>query len=409
MDYRPTTAALSLLLAAPLVPACEKPSPATADPTPHTATQITASAASRAAEIQDGIQSQTLVKPALEAEPEPELPWARVASFDAPIDFAPLTTGVLLSAGDQTLTLEGGELVEAPAKALKHGPPQGAWPDNAWTTKTRVEERAGLYLRMSKWKGNNRWVAQPIKDVPNDLMWEDDGRWYENYGEFWGHVGGRGGYLLAVYDWEDTITFRRLAGKNFAPIDWTWDDESNANAPLDVFEAPSGRLFVFSRDDDGTMNVDERGFCRQNCKVERHELAKLEPGAYPKASVALDDEHLAVGFAKLDSGPSTKQLAIGGEGQWIVESAPVATKVFHAYTAGASGELFAVVGFGERGDGEQLWHRDREGEWTALALPEGVGEDGARFELARADADTLWVAVNDDEDHTIYALPVALG
>ena len=406
MDYRllvfPTLVFASFSLGA-----CNK-SAATNDPVPasavHVRAPITAAASS---EVRAAAQATIEAKVVEGLERLHEPAWALITTSPEPIDFAPLDRGVVLTTGEQTLVLDEGELIAAPAKALTRGMPRGSWPDNAWVTKIRSEERAGLYIRMSKWKGNKRWVPQPIKDTPESL-WEDGGKWYGSDGEFWANVGGRGGYLLATFDWDaEAITFRRLAGENFAPVDWAWDYEED-DTPYELVEAPSGRLFAFSRDREGSLRVDERAFCRQRCKVERHELPKAARDAYPSRSVALDDDHIVLGLRLDYDSVAASRLLIGGMGEWSADAAPVADEGFHDFLPGAAGELFAVVGGVEEGASQSLWHRDVAGEWELVELPEAVAAEGTQLELARVDEDTLWVAVNDAETHAVYALPVVL-
>ncbi|NVB42920.1 hypothetical protein G6O69_34180 [Pseudenhygromyxa sp. WMMC2535] len=346
-------------------------------------------------------------------EPEGLRPsWTLVGTTEAETHFADLDRGVLMFVGEQRFTIgEAGELVAAPRKAKSKHEVVGSWPDNAWTVRMRYEERAGIYMRMAKWKGNNRWVPQPIRDLPEDFVWAYEGKWHEFATAFWGSVGGRGGYLLALEDYDnERLLFRRVAGKNFAPVPLDWDD--TRGSVQDIRELPSGRLLVFSevRGESTFENkVVERAPCRRNCEVETLDLPSVVSDRSYGRMVVRGEDELSVELRNNELEISQQLLSRDADG-WVVDASPVDEGDFRELAATANVGLLAVVGVGER---EQLWQRDAAGAWTAIALPEGFDAltEGASLDLdvTRVDDETLWVAFNGPDSHAVYALPADLG
>lgn len=407
----------SLVLALPLAfaaSACDTPGTTQ----PHVSTHATASAqpqlqTERQTELLGESVHTTVLEPSAPAPaPAPSGPaWTLIETTADATHFEPLSFGVLMNVGERRFTLdEQGQLVEAPARAQQTtARVVGSWPEDAWTVRMRFEERAGTYLRMAKWKGNRRWVPQPIEDMPEDSMWEDEGKWYEMSTEFWSTPGGRGGYLLGFEDYEqERLSFRRLAGQNFAPVDLPWGEDA-PGWPRHIHETPSGLLLVFTvNGEDERSHVVERPRCRTHCKVETIALpVDLDERGIGEL-LSRGEDSVTMGLrADWNSDASTQLLHRDAAG-WRVEGAPIEGGEFRDLAAGADEGLFAVIGSGER---EQLWHRDRAGEWSSIELPEheafaALPADAAlELSLTRVDEATIWVAFNSSEAHLVYALP----
>ena len=219
---------------------------------------------------------------------------------------------------------------------------------------------------------------------------------------------------MGLYDYdEERIIFRRLAGENFAPVDLAWDEAEDGRV-RELYETPSGRLLVFVEGKDGQLEVVERPRCRQACTQERVVLsAEFEDkplGEY----VARGEDLVSLGVrASWNADASTQLLHRDAKG-WSLEDMPVEQGELRRMVAGSEGALFAVFGFpaGKDAEDEQLWHRDGEGQWQALELPEaltaperaeGIALD---LDLARVDEQQIWVAANAGEAHAVYALPI---
>jgi hypothetical protein len=297
---------------------------------------------------------------------------------------------------------DAGSLEPAPKRSFKRGEIRGSWPENAWTIQIRSEERAGVWLRVAKWRGNNRWVPQPIKNPPEGL-YADDKRWYEASSEWWGRPGGRGGYLLSVYDYEnDRIAFKRVAGKNFSPVPLKWDDQKWGWVQ-DVYEHPSGRLFVFHEGPGSGNKVLERAKCRKECEVEDRDLPEVD-GPFG-TFVARGDDQLSVQIKNDWEHDAAKKLLHRDADGWKLETAPVADGEFRAMVAGTGGALVAVIGTAR---GEQLWRRGENTVWERVELPEGTEPKGPdALDLVRVDDQRMWLAINDEGEHAVYELALS--
>ena len=402
----------SLVLALPLAfaaSACDTPGTTQ----PHVSTQETASAQPKlhTEQLRETVHTKVLEPSEPEPAPEPTGPaWTLIQTTADATHFEPLNFGVLMNVGEQRFTLdEAGQLVEAPARAQKtKAMVVGSWPEDAWTVRMRFEERAGTYLRMAKWKGKRRWVPQPIKDMPEDFMWEDEGKWYELSTEFWGTPGGRGGYLLGFEDYDnETLSFRRLAGENFAPVDLPWGEDAPGWA-RHIHETPSGLLLVFTANGDSESYAVERPRCRTNCKPEAVELP-VDLGERGIGMVlSRGEDSVTMGLRPDWGSKTTTQLLHRDAAGWQLEDAPVEDGEFRDMAAGADEGLFAVIGSGER---DQLWHRDAAGEWSAVELPDDPTfaamptEAALELSVTRVDDHTIWVAFNGPDTHLVYALP----
>lgn len=405
----------SLVLALPLAfaaSACDTPGTTQ----PHVSTHATASAQPqlKTDALRESLHSQKILQPT-EPEPAPEPvgpAWTLIQTTADATHFEPLDFGVLMNVGEQRFTLdEEGQLVEAPARAQKtKAMVVGSWPEDAWTVRMRFEERAGTYLRMAKWKGNRRWVPQPIKDPLEDTMWTDEGNWHEMMTEFWTTPGGRGGYLLAFEDYEnEQLSFRRLGGENFAPVDLPWGEDAPGWA-RHIHETPSGLLLVFTAngEEDGTSHVVERPRCRTHCKVETVALPLDISERGIGQVLSRGEDSVSVGLRPGWDSDTSNQLLHRDARGWQLDNPPVEGGDFRDLAAGANEGLFAVVGKGER---EQLWHRDAEGEWSAIDLPADPtfaampANAALELSLTRVDDDTIWVAFNGPSTHLVYELP----
>ena len=395
MTPRDTTLLVLLgLLAAPIAGCAQTPA------TPDQASRAVLISASASVEPTPAPVEREVL---LEAPAPAPDPWTAIETTSGATDFVDLDRGVLMRVGEDAFVLEDGELVAAPAKALRRSEIRGVWPDDAWAVRTLIEERAGFQIQLSKWRGNTRWAAQPIASEDSDVIFETDSKWYEMGSDWWGRPGGRGGYLLGVHDYDaDAIEFFRVAGKHYAPAPLAWPEELEG-WPRDIYEAPSGRLFVFHSNGDET-GVIERARCRTHCKLERVELPDGLADHELREFVARPDDQLTASVSEGWDGDAPTKLLHRDRDGWSFEDAPLAGATIERMVA-IGEDLFVIL---VESEDAQLWRRGAEGAWAPVELPRGAapaGEDG--LDLAVTDAGNLWLAVNGAEQHAVYELTLA--
>ncbi len=278
----------------------------------------------------------------------------------------------------------------------------GAWPGDVWRIHEVTHEREGSDLSFLKWRGNNRWVAQPFMGGNTDIDENELAvhRWSP-----------RGGFLLvsAVAN-NDPAQFHRVAGKYGDPDDMPLADMENIR---DVFESIGGTLFLFvdpqkdgvglqilrSCKPDEELGCEHSGgvrFGRTDSRYLRYETGVMAARQRWSISAAINEE-------VAHPMPRRNYIVHYEAGGWKLDAVPGDQFVTHMLPV-SDGSLWIVL---KSGGKETLWHRSNAGKWVAVALPGDVA-DMPEVEIALRDESHLWIAVNAGERHTLYSTRAAL-
>lgn len=337
--------------------------------------------------------------------------WELVQEYAGPVQLERLAGGVLVRVDGRPHELgpDGAlvakMLIDPPNRMLL--PPwastEGTWPDDPWRVAS-LDTRASTYTSFYRWRGHNRWVAQPFAGWTKVSPEE-----FETYA--WTP---RGGLLLVTRDGDDAV-FHRLAGKYDAPAPMT----VGAGDVRGLIETADGALFVF-------VNVPDPPQARgldilRSCK--KGEVSPCERTG--GAALARPDGALATFFVgetaargRRDvtaeiSESATRELITSQRhylvhherGAWKLEPVPDEQNVAHLLAAADGGVWITLQDENTKKD--SLWHRSDAGKWVGVDLP-GRAADTARIEVAMRDADHVWLAVNSGDHHALYATPATL-
>ncbi len=301
--------------------------------------------------------------------------WREVARPSEAVAFEPLIRGVLgKSAGGYHDMDDSGALVLRPEIEAPAAPVLGVWPDNAWfiETRTRIEhgDRSMTQvreIRLMRLRGKRRWVPQ---------MYNGEQRFVDSGERF--QVGGTGGLIV-----ESVGSLTRLA-----------DNAIDPEMGLDVggelvafFETKSGRVYPV-RSKDGALHV-QRDCADLECVAK--EAMRLPLGTqWSFTRPVTRQQHSISSVAEARTGDSVQAHLLHYEaGGWKLESIAGAPK---GLWPAKDGGLWTIVG-------EQLLHRDPNGGWREVVLPEGATSVSAAM---RGDSSELWIAANIADETVVF-------
>ena len=305
-------------------------------------------------------------------------PWRTVATPSEPLTLQPLLGGVLAksASGYHDVNHQGALVLRKEIEATPHTI-MGYWPKNAWHIETRdkrvdVRDRSdsgdSQEIRLMRLRGKRRWVPQ---------QYEAEQRFDDHGHDF--AVGGNGGLLVELGGY---VT--RVAGQSPSPEMGTFRGEG-----LEAFfETKSGRLYTVRRDGDALYVQRD---CTDEACVALHAM-KLPSGTqWSFGSSIRRRRHslTAVAEVQVDAAKQAHLLHYAAGG-WRLEALAEAPR---GLWATKDGGLWVAVG-------DALMHRDPEGQWRNVTLPEGASAVTAAM---HGPANELWIAATVADKTVVFA------
>jgi hypothetical protein len=349
--------------------------PNTPPATPSTPTAATVAAKPQAPVV---VEPDTLgVTPVIPVDVN--APWREAAAPSESISFVNLSGGVLGQGGSGYYDLnDSGQLTLRPEIERPAAPLIGYWPDNVWYVEIRtkddnpfVEDDRGdedpNEIRLMRLRNGARWVPQE---------YQGEQRWEENGEDF--RIGNKGGLLVS----SDGV-FTRVAGGT--------DDPSGGwlrGYLIEFVETGSGKIYSISKD--GERVFVQRDCADQACSDE-NAIALPFGGDWVFPLQVPRQRHSVSLAANVTQEGAQKHHVLHYEtGGWKLESLRAAAS---GLWPSKDGGLWARVG-------EQLWHRDPEGGWRNIGLPERATDVSVAM---RADQTELWIAATIDGKPVVFA------
>lgn len=301
--------------------------------------------------------------------------WRDVARFPEPLEFVYVASGVVArsSAGIHELGEEK-QLQLRPGFSLPESPLVGHWPDDVWSIESSPAEATA--------DGQLRFEYHVLRLDPDTHQWvvqtfRNKDRWI---GELHAvRKGWHGGLLV-----REPGRVTRLGSLKAAPEVGT----RMGKLLLDTIESNSGQLYTVSQRPTG---VHVQGHC-PDLECVRSSAKKLPFGIDWSFSIQVPRQRNSLSVAArvdIDGAPVHYLLhfEVGG---WKLEPLDLAAT---GLWANAEGGLWAKLG-------EELWYRSPNGDWFAVALPDGAGDFTAAL---LEDGSELWISTTVDGQARVYA------
>ena len=231
---------------------------------------------------------------------------------------------------------------------------QGRWPNDLWYFEQEDEERGAPPFYAHHWTGEKWEVStQPkLRGQAADIALEVE----FTVRAFWSP---RGGILYALTNNEDESTRFARAGSDLKP-----PRKLEVPAPEGVLETRGGTLFVLAGDSVIRTCPNRAKTCgaRTEVQIPEHKDGGPVFGSTHvfKAAVA---RQLYSMSAVVDIN-NDEMLLHYGKGGWALEQGPSEQKSF-SIAPGVFGGLWIATG-------SKLWHREKNGGWSTVTLPEGA-------------------------------------
>jgi len=305
-----------------------------------------------------------------------EAPWREVARPSEAVAFEVLIRGVLgKSTGGYWDVSEQGQLVLRPEIQAPNAKIIGTWPNNAWSIETRVKidprDRADdgvTQVRLMRLRGNRRWVPQ---EYNYEQRWEDDGQRIV--------MAAKGGILV-----EHRGTIERVAGNAEAP---EFGQTLGPNI-VAFFETRKGRVYTVERVDDELLALRE---------CEDLECADLSAVKFPSGArwaftspVPRQNNSISAVATLHEDGGDKAHVLHYEAGGWKLDALPGAPM---GLWPTKDGGLWTMVA-------GSLLHRDPDGAWRSVELPDGASSVTAAM---RGDFSELWIAATVGGSTVVYA------
>ncbi|KIG18637.1 hypothetical protein DB30_07652 [Enhygromyxa salina] len=326
----------------------------------------------------DGPTTAPNTVPATPATPTPiTLSWREVAEFPTPLEFVYIQTGVLARGANGYYDLDdSGQLRPRAGLELPTGELLGDWPQDAWlVTSTQQPITPGQPLsfehELLQLDADRKWIPRDFRGQP---------RWIAG-----AHVVRKGSLGTVLVREGSRLT--RIGGKDNPKT-----GPRMGKVIVDVVETRGGGLYNISERPNGIyvqINCDDRKCVDDNAK-------KLPHGSLWSFSTQVVRQQNAVSVvATVDRDGAVGQHLLHYErGNWKLES------LLHPPTGlwpADDGGLW-VIGNGK------LLHRDGQGVWYTVALPEGAGSISAAM---LSDRSELWLAANVKGKGVVFATPAS--
>ncbi|MFV8756000.1 hypothetical protein ACNOYE_36070 [Nannocystaceae bacterium ST9] len=313
---------------------------------------------------------EPLVEPAVEGEvaitpiaPTPFTATWREVTIPEAIELAPLDVGVLGIGASGYYQLVDGQLAALTFdRALEDGEEViGVWPDDAWVIERReklVENEDPITeIRLLKLRDGSRWVPQAYAGEQRFELDDHD---------FRKSTRAKGGLLVSA----GGVT-ERVAGNGESPV-----AGAHRGDVIDFIETSTGKIYVISKEGDTFHVVTD--CADEACVSEKSRALPLSGWTFGR-QVTRDRNSVSV----LASAAGRRFVLHARPTGWALGEFPAGTNELSGIWASEDGGLWIKVHDGE------LMHRDPEGTWRSVALPEGLG--GITFALT-SDQKELWIA-----------------
>lgn len=374
----------------------ETPKPTTVDDTPGSTSTPAVAAPSQPDTDADTDAATTSGSGGSEPEPAAEIeprdvpvklvqaaaaqaPWRTVATVDAPLKFEPLLGGVLgkSAAGYHDVDENGALVLRSEIESTPH-PIVGYWPKNAWHVEVRdkkvdVRDRSdgggNREIRLMRLRGKRRWVPQAYEFEQRFL---DEGHKFA--------VGGKGGMLVELRG-----SVARVGGQSPPPE----IGNVRGNSLKALFETKSGRLYTVHKD--GEALYVQRD-CQDQACVAANSMKLPNGTKWAFGSSIRRRRHSLTAMADLQALDGTTQahLLHYAAGGWKLEALAEAPR---GLWPTKDGGLWVAAG-------DELLHRDPEGQWRSVGVPDGATSVTAAM---HGDAGELWIAATVGEKTVVYA------
>jgi hypothetical protein len=308
-------------------------------------------------------------------------PWREAATPSESITFVNLIGGVLGQSSTGYYAIDdAGQLTLRPEIEKPTAPLIGYWPDNVWYVEIRVKsefppmveddrgEEDPNELRLMRLRDGSRWVPQE---------YQGEQRWEENGEDF--RIGNKGGLLVA----DEHGTFTRVAGGAEDPSAGTY-----RGYLVEWVETGSGKIYPISKDTERVLV--QRDCTDQACSDQNTITLPFGKAWVFPLQVPRQRNSVSLAATVTHEGAEKHHVLHYETGGWKLES-------LRATASGLwptkDGGLWARVG-------EQLWHRDPDGGWRNIGLPERATDVSVAM---RADQSELWIAATIDGKPVVFA------
>jgi hypothetical protein len=297
-------------------------------------------------------------------------PWRELASPSEPLTFIYLAGGVLARSpsGYHDLAEDGSLVLRSeiePPSQPDNPRLLGYWPTDVWDVRRKeytllVDPRGDEYfataLRVSKLRENYRWVVQKFQGD-------------EEFQEVEIRKGWKGGLLVLEND-----ELVRLAGGAADPESGLFKGDI-----LSTFvETRSGEIYTISQTGDAL-------WVQRDCQDEDQACVDANAKQLPfgpnwSFAIQVPRQRHSVTLTATCGGDMTKEFLLHYEkGGWKLETMPALTR---GLWPSKDGGLWVLLD-------SALWHRDPDGGWRNIAVPEGAQSISAAMLL---DQSELWIA-----------------
>lgn len=308
-------------------------------------------------------------------------PWREAAAPSEPITFVNLSGGVLGqgNAGYYAMN-DSGQLILRADIEKPTAPLIGYWPQNVWYIEIEVEEdnpfvekdRADtekeIQIRLMRLRDGSRWVPQ---DYQGEQRWQESGEDFR--------IGNKGGLLVANAD----KVFTRVAGGADDPLAGYY-----RGYLVEWVETGSGKIYTVSKDAEQVLV--QRDCADQPCSDQNAIVLPFGTDWVFPLQVPRQRNSVSLAANVTREGAETHHVLHYETGGWKLESLRAAAS---GLWPTKDGGLWARVG-------EQLWHRDPEGGWRNIGLPERASDVSVAM---RDDQTELWIAATIDGKPAVFA------
>jgi membrane dipeptidase len=289
----------------------------------------------------------------------------------APSSFVYFATGILAGthpnfySDDWADSLVRVEFEEPP------GALSGEWPLGAWALERRTSEGGNEQIRLHRLKGAAQWVPEEFAGT----QWHDRDS-LEVLRESW-----RSGYLVVGSFGMTRVYANGAPDLHASAHGWLRDADAKLT---DLVESRSGHFHALFELRDSYY---VQGPCAKPTCVESSSK-RLPNGRWTWThSIPRGQQQVSI----LVAGGTQGDILHFGDGRWLLEELPDGATAIALWPAGHSG-VWIQVDFGpDHPHRHGLLHRAGEGEWSNVALPEGVQVSHDVFAAVDLATHKLWL------------------
>jgi hypothetical protein len=285
--------------------------------------------------------------------------WRTIPSPSEAVELVVLNAGVLGKSAGGFHQIVDGQLATITFEEPPTSDVLGVWPDDAWFIESeikKIDDEEKTMIRLMKLRDGKRWVPQAYAGEQKFVL-EDH--------TFRKSTRAKGGMLVTQAD-----VVERIAGNGDAPV-----IGSHRGRVVEYIETDSGKVYVISEDGDEIHVVID---CADDACVAEKGL-KLPLTGWTFGRQATRDRHAASVLASA----AGREFVLHARPQgWALGEFPAGSGKPEAMWSTDDGGLWIQAA-------DELWHRDPDGTWRDVALPEGVAEISV---AVTTDQKELWIA-----------------